>query len=64
MSASRLRQPPTARRRATTTAPAGSDDPPSPKSQIPGRLPYAAAVLLGVWLLQAVAAPLLPRTAA
>jgi len=33
------------------------------KSQVPGWLPYAGAVLIGAWLLQAVVAPLLPRAA-
>ena len=63
MPASRLRQPPSARRRATNVGPTGSDDQPSRKSQIPGWLPYAAAGLLGVWLLQAAVVPLLPRAA-
>jgi hypothetical protein len=61
MPASRLRQPP--QRRATSAGPTGSDDQPSRKSQIPSWLPYAAAALIGVWLLQAVVAPLLPRAA-
>jgi hypothetical protein len=39
------------------------DDQPSRKSQIPSWLPYAAAAMIGVWLLQAVVAPLLPRAA-
>jgi cell division protease FtsH len=59
MPASRLRQPP--HRRATSAGPTGSDDQPSRKSQIPSWLPYAAAAMIGVWLLQAVVAPLLPR---
>ncbi len=63
MPASRLRQPPSAHRRATNAGPTGSDDRPSRKSQIPGWLPYAAAALMGVWLLQAVVVPLLPRAA-
>ena len=63
MPASRLRQPPSAHRRATNAGPTGSDDQPSRKSQIPSWLPYAAAALIGVWLLQAVVAPLLPRAA-
>ncbi len=63
MPASRLRQPPSAHRRATSAGPTGSDDQPSRKSQIPGWLPYAAAALIGVWLLQAMVAPLLPRAA-
>ena len=61
MPASRLRQPP--HRRATSAGPTGSDDQPSRKSQIPSWLPYAAAALIGVWLLQAVVGPLLPRAA-
>ena len=63
MPASRLRQPPSAHRRATNAAPAGSDDQPSRKSQIPNWLPYAAAALIGVWLLQVVVGPFLPRAA-
>ena len=63
MPASRLRQPPSARRRATNAGPTGSDDQTSRKSQIPSWLPYAAAALIGVWLLQAVVGPLLPRAA-
>ena len=63
MPASRLRQPPSAHRRATNAGPTGSDDQSSRKSQIPSWLPYAAAALIGVWLLQAVVAPLLPRAA-
>ena len=63
MPASRLRQPPSAHRRATNAGPTGSDDQPSRKSQIPSWLPYAAAALIGVWLLQAVVGPLLPRAA-
>jgi hypothetical protein len=54
MPASRLRQPP--HRRTTSAGPTGSDDQPSRKSQIPSWLPYAAAALIGVWLLQAVVA--------
>ena len=53
----------TARRRATNAGPAGSGDQPSRRSQIPSWLPYAAAALMGVWLLQALVAPLLPRAA-
>jgi cell division protease FtsH len=63
MPASRLRQPSSARRRATNAGPVGSDDQPSRKNQIPSWLPYAAAALMGIWLLQAVAAPLLPGAA-
>ena len=63
MPASRLRQPPSARPRATNVGPTGSEDQPSRRSQIPGWLPYAAAALIGVWLLQAVVGPLLPRAA-
>jgi ATP-dependent Zn protease len=39
------------------------DDRPSPRNQISRWLPFAAAALIGVWLLQGVAAPLLPRAA-
>jgi hypothetical protein len=59
--ASRLRQPPSAHRRATNAGPTGLDDQPSRKSQIPSWLPYAAAALMGVWLLQVVVVPFLPR---
>ena len=59
--ASRLRQPP--HRRSTSAGPTGSDDQSSRKSQIPSWLPYAAAALIGVWLLQALVVPLLPRAA-
>ena len=61
MPASRLRQPPSAQRRATNAGPTGSDDQSSRKSPIPSWVPYAVAALIGVWLLQAVVAPLLPR---
>jgi cell division protease FtsH len=61
MPASRLRQPP--QRRATSAGPTGSDDQPSRKSQITSWLPYAAVALIGVWLVQGVVAPLLPRAA-
>ncbi len=63
MPASRLRQPPSARRPATNAGPTGVDNQPSRKSQIPSWLPYAAAALMGVWLLQALVVPLLPRAA-
>ncbi len=63
MPASRLHQPPSAPRRATNAGPAGSDDRPSRNSQMPSWLSYAAAALMGVWLLQAVVVPLLPRAA-
>jgi hypothetical protein len=61
MPASRLHQP--LHRRATSAGSTGSDGQPSRKSQIPSWLPYAAAALMGVWLLQAVVAPLLPGAA-
>ena len=61
MPASRLRQP--SPRLATSAGPTGSDDQPSRKSQIPSWLPYAAAALMGVWLLQALVVPLLLRAA-
>ena len=63
MPASRLRQPPSAHRRATNAGPTGSDDQPSRQEPDPQLAPYAAAALIGVWLLQAVVAPLLPRAA-
>ncbi len=63
MPASRLRQSPSAHRRATKPGPAGADDQPSRNSQIPSWLPYVAAALMGVWLLQALVAPLVPRAA-
>ena len=61
MPASPLRQPP--HRRATSAGRPGSDDQSSRRSQIPSWLLYAGAALIGVWLLQAVAAPLLPHAA-
>jgi len=63
MSASRLRQPSSPHSRAKNAGPAGSNDQPSSKGQIARWLPYAAAALMGVWLLQAVVVPLLPRAA-
>lgn len=43
--------------------PLARNDQPSRKSQIPSWLPYAAAALMGVWLLQPLVVPLLPRAA-
>ncbi|MGE5814468.1 MAG: ATP-dependent zinc metalloprotease FtsH [Acidobacteriota bacterium] len=63
MPASRSLQPPSAYRRGSKAGPAGSDDRPSRHGSIPSWLSYAAAALMGVWLLQAVVVPLLPRTA-
>ena len=63
MPASRFRQPPSAQRRVTSGGPGGPDDRPSRTNQIPGWFAYASAALLGVWLLQIVAGPLLPRAA-
>jgi cell division protease FtsH len=63
MPASRLRQPPASARRASGAGTAGSQDQPPRKSQIPGWLPYAAAALIGVSLLQGLVVPLLPRAA-
>ena len=63
MSASQLRQPPSARRRATSAGPTGVGDQPPRKSPIPSWLPYAGAALIGVWLLQLVVGPLLPGAA-
>jgi cell division protease FtsH len=61
MPASRLRQPSSAPRRAANAGRDGSDDQSPRKNQIPGWLPYAAAALVGVWLLQTMVVPLLPR---
>jgi cell division protease FtsH len=63
MSRSRLRQPASAHRRATSGGPGGADGQPSRKSQVPSWLPYAAAVLMGAWVLQVLVVPLLPRAA-
>jgi cell division protease FtsH len=63
MSASQPQKPPSANRRATNAGTTGSGDQPSRRSPIPDWLPYAAGALLGVWLLQAVVAPLFTRAA-
>jgi hypothetical protein len=63
MPGSRLRQPLPAQRRATRAGTTGSDNQTNRTGAIPRWLPYAAAVVMGAWLLQAVVAPLLPRPA-
>ncbi len=63
MPASRSFQAPSAQRRGTHAGTTGSDDQRSRKSQIPSWSPYAAAALIGVWLLQVVVGPFLPRAA-
>jgi cell division protease FtsH len=61
MPASRSPHTPTSPRRATGTGTTGSDEQRFRRSQIPGWFPYAAAALVGVWLLQSLVGPLLPR---
>jgi cell division protease FtsH len=63
MPASRFRQPLPAQRRATRAGTGGSDNQSNRTGAIPRWLPYAAAVVMAAWLLQAVVAPLLPRPA-
>jgi cell division protease FtsH len=63
MPASPFRPPPSARGRPTRAGTTGADDQAPRKSQIPGWLPYAAAALIGAWLLQAAVAPFVPRAA-
>jgi cell division protease FtsH len=63
MPASRFRQPLPAQRRATRAGTTGSDNQTNRTGAIPRWLPYAAAVVMAAWLLQAVVAPLLPRPA-
>ena len=62
MPASRMIQPPSAHRASTAGGSPRDDERPS-KSQIPGWFPYAAAALMGVWLLQMVVGPFIPRAA-
>ena len=63
MPASRWLQPRSAQRRATSGGTAGPDDQRPRRSQIPSWFPYAAAALLGIWALQVVVGPLVPRPA-
>jgi cell division protease FtsH len=63
MPRSRSRQPLSAPRRATNAGSIGSDDHTPRKGQIPDWVRYAAAALIGVWVLQVLVAPLFPRAA-
>jgi cell division protease FtsH len=54
-------QPPSLQRRASNATGKRRDDQRSRKNEIPGWFPYAAAALVGAWLLQLAVSPFLPR---